>query len=295
MSLNQEQVNLLLTPLAPGRVRSLSGNSHLEAWDVRRWLLRIFGWGGWDFTVISAEVVSERSVWDENNPLKGRHTVVYRVLGRLTIKDPEGNVVAVFEDGAVGDGINQPSLNDAHDFALKTALSQALKRCAVNLGDQFGLSLYSKGSTTAVVGRSIAHSIVSVHETNEQVESGELDPETPAADPTPAAVEVAPPPPAEGQVGSPSHPDADGTAGPHPTEEEVAAAKEEAVRALRVRILDALQERNRSHALQHLTRIGLEAGQQGLMQQPTSSPAGVPMSVSVLLDEAIKIVTRKGA
>jgi hypothetical protein len=40
---------------------------------------------------------------------------------------------------------------DVHDMAIKTAESQALKRCATNLGDQFGLSLYRNGSADPVV------------------------------------------------------------------------------------------------------------------------------------------------
>jgi len=58
---------------------------------------------------------------------------------------------------AIGDATNQPGLADAHDLALKTADSQALKRAAVNMGDQFGLSLYNNGSFDPVVNRSLAY------------------------------------------------------------------------------------------------------------------------------------------
>lgn len=174
MSLTRAQVDALLQPLHPSRVRQVQGNAHLEAWDVRRHLLRVFGWGGWDFEVIACDLVSERSKWDEQNPLKGRHTVVYRVLGRLVIKSPDGTVLAQFEDGATGDAANQPSLGDAHDMAMKTAMSQALKRCAMNLGDLFGLGLYNDGKTDAVVGRSLAHEHEPVPATD-HVEGGEME------------------------------------------------------------------------------------------------------------------------
>jgi hypothetical protein len=36
-------------------------------------------------------------------------------------------------------------------MAIKTAESDALKRAAINLGDQFGLSLYNNGATAPVV------------------------------------------------------------------------------------------------------------------------------------------------
>lgn len=58
---------------------------------------------------------------------------------------------------ACGDAINQPSAADAHDLALKTADSQALKRAAVNCGDQFGLSLYNGGTLEPVVLGTLAH------------------------------------------------------------------------------------------------------------------------------------------
>lgn len=178
MSLNGPQVDALLQPLDGKRVRQVQGNSHLEAWDIRRHLLRVFGWGGWAFEIVSCDCILERSVWESekhNETHKGRHTVAYRVLGRLTIKDPSGVVLAVFEDGATGDAQNQPGFADAHDMALKTAMSQALKRCAINLGDRFGLSLYAKGSTAAVVGKSLAHTHSTEHDTVEAVEAGEMD------------------------------------------------------------------------------------------------------------------------
>jgi hypothetical protein len=36
-------------------------------------------------------------------------------------------------------------------MAIKTAESQAFKRAAINLGDQFGLGLYNGGSTASTV------------------------------------------------------------------------------------------------------------------------------------------------
>jgi hypothetical protein len=58
---------------------------------------------------------------------------------------------AIYTEAAVGDSQNNPSRADAHDMAIKTAESQAFKRCAINLGDQFGLSLYNNGGTGSVV------------------------------------------------------------------------------------------------------------------------------------------------
>lgn len=186
MSLTVEQVDALLAPLDSRRVRQVQGNAHLEAWDIRRHLLRVFGWGGWSFEVVSSECILERSKWDEDSTHKGRHTVAYRVVGRLTIHSDDGRVLATFEDGATGDAQNQPGFADAHDMALKTAMSQALKRCAVNLGDRFGLSLYNKGTTGAVVGKSLAHTSQREVEVTHDVAGGELDEQRHADEPTPA-------------------------------------------------------------------------------------------------------------
>lgn len=148
-----EQYAALLKGIHPNRVKQLRGMSHVEAWDIRRSLIRIFGFGGFTVETKSLELVSQT----EGKGKTGRPawTVVYRAEVRLTILGEGGYSrpaeICWFEDAAAGDSVNQPSLGDAHDMAMKTSLSQALKRCAVNLGDQFGLSLYNDGSVHPVV------------------------------------------------------------------------------------------------------------------------------------------------
>lgn len=149
MSLSPEQLNQLYKPINPKRVATRQGKfSYLETWDVLAHLSRIFSFAGWDKEV-DAELLFE----DEAN---GKWTVGYRAKCRLTIRDPEGNFVCVHEDVATGQAINQPSRGDAHDLSLKTAVSDALKRAAKDLGNQYGLSLYQDGSTESVVSRSLA-------------------------------------------------------------------------------------------------------------------------------------------
>jgi hypothetical protein len=153
--LTPAQYDMLLQELPAYRVRQLRGQSHLEAWDVRRTLIRIFGFGGWDLHTKDLALVREIEHPPNQEGGKPRWTVVYRAEVRLVVKNPDGSNGAVFEDAAAGDSQNQPSLGDAHDQAMKTALSQGLKRCAVNLGDQFGMSLYNNGLTNAVVRRTL--------------------------------------------------------------------------------------------------------------------------------------------
>jgi hypothetical protein len=160
--LTAEQLEMLLRSISPNRVQQHQGQSHLEAFDVRRWLTRVFGFGGWSDEILALEMVHQ-SIWpvtdNKGEPVPGKHraTVVYRVTLRLTVKDVHGNVITSWDDAATGEAVNQPTVGDAHDLAVKAAVSQALKRCAVNLGDQFGLSLYNGGSTEPVIVRTLGH------------------------------------------------------------------------------------------------------------------------------------------
>lgn len=147
--LTEQQRTTLLTGIYPGRVQYKQGMSHLEAWDVKRWLDRIFGIG-WDEEYESV-MVNERIT--EKKDGSERYSVTYRAHARITIRSFDGRIIVVKEATAVGHMANLTSYGDAHDFAVKTAESQALKRAVVALGDQFGLSLYNNGSIDPVVIR----------------------------------------------------------------------------------------------------------------------------------------------
>jgi hypothetical protein len=175
------QLRMLHGGINGNRVRNLRGMSHLEAWDVRRQLIRVFGFGGFDIETVSLDLVAER---EKEQGGKSRWTVVYRAQVRLIVKNSAGTAIAYFDDGAAGDSVNQPSLGDAHDMAMKTAFSQALKRCAVNLGDQFGLSLYNDGSQEPVVVFSAAHP---PQEWKPQAQPPEPEPVDPPVRPEPSA------------------------------------------------------------------------------------------------------------
>jgi len=149
MNVTPEQYEVLLKPLAPSRVshRSQGGMklSYLEAWDVKAHLIRVFGFGGWSADVLSADFVFEDK--DE----KGRWNVGYRVIMRLAIHGDDTEFDAASYTEAVVGFATLPSRGEAHDMAVKTAESDALKRAAINLGTQFGLSLYDNGSRNDVV------------------------------------------------------------------------------------------------------------------------------------------------
>lgn len=152
--LSTAQVDVLLRPIRSNRVLSAQNQSHVPAYDVVAHLTRLFGFEGWDKEIVSIELVGEQA------RTEGDRTgwwVTYRCHMRLTIYDQNGQVVKVIEDGATGSSNNQPSYGDAHDLAYKNAISYAIKRCAKDLGDQFGLSLYNRGSQRALVGKIVGH------------------------------------------------------------------------------------------------------------------------------------------
>lgn len=153
MSLFSEPINAaLLAPLDPSRVstRQSSGKklSYLEAWDVKRTLTRIFGFGGWSADVTSVSTVFAQETVMGNG--KAGHKVGHIVTLCLAIH-PDGITSCTFTEAAVGFA-TLPDIGEAYDMSVKTAESDALKRAAINLGDQFGLSLYNNGSTAPVVG-----------------------------------------------------------------------------------------------------------------------------------------------
>lgn len=158
MGLTAAQYEALQAPLSSSRVatrkQGTSGPtlSYLEAWDVKAHLTRIFGYGGW-----SADVVAHGLVFEQEPQGNSKNwNVAYRVTMRLTVHSmgPHSQDVT-YTEVAVG-GAQLPSRWEAHDMAVKTAESDAIKRCAINLGTQFGLSLYDNGSKKDVVGPTLA-------------------------------------------------------------------------------------------------------------------------------------------
>ena len=150
MTLTRPQVEQLLKPINPTRVlRDGKGMSHVSQHDIRAHLNRCFGFANW-----STEITELRCVHDSVKKNKAGNevpAVTYLCRLRLTVFDPQGKPVAAYEEVGTGTSPNLPDFGDAHDFAAKNAVSYALKRCATNLGDQFGLSLYNKGQTDALV------------------------------------------------------------------------------------------------------------------------------------------------
>ncbi|MFH8295105.1 Rad52/Rad22 family DNA repair protein [Streptomyces sp. NPDC018059] len=146
-----EQVDQLASGIDPSRVKHTeNGAAHLEQWDVRRRLNQVFGFGGWADDLTRLQMIRERDYpADQMGPV--RTYVAYLATVRLTILRPDGTRLTWYEDVATGDATSTISPGEAHGDAVKSAVSGALKRAAINLGDQFGLSLYNGGSVLPVV------------------------------------------------------------------------------------------------------------------------------------------------
>jgi hypothetical protein len=164
------QMNQLMMGLNPQRIskRKQGGRdlSYLEAWDVKATLIRVFGFGGF-----SAEAFDAKVVHVENNIRKTsgygkdktEKPIAYDQDGQVTpgtanfrVSVMVGMKLTIHQTGAVyteyaASSQTGPDYGDVLDFAIKTAESDALKRAAINLGTQFGLSLYNNGSTNDVV------------------------------------------------------------------------------------------------------------------------------------------------
>jgi recombination DNA repair RAD52 pathway protein len=152
MRLTPEQTEVLLRGIAPHRVKVRDGMSYVEAYDVRAMMIRVFGFAGWSFVEVSPAVCVFERPREIGPAKKPGFWVAYRAHMALIVHTPEGD--ATYAGSAVGDAIMPDfKLADAHDMALKSAESGALKRAASNLGDQFGLGLYDDGSLNPVVKR----------------------------------------------------------------------------------------------------------------------------------------------
>jgi Rad52/22 family double-strand break repair protein len=168
--ITDDQLAALTAGLNPQRVSSRSQGgrslSYLEAWDVKATLIRMFGFGGFSAEAEDCQIVQiESNVpkttgWGENKreiPIEygtdGQikfGTANFRVTAMVKVKLTIHQTGAVYTEFAASSQTG-PDLGEVSDFAIKTAESDALKRAAIYLGTQFGLSLYDNGSTNDVV------------------------------------------------------------------------------------------------------------------------------------------------
>ncbi|MEV5703062.1 Rad52/Rad22 family DNA repair protein [Streptomyces anthocyanicus] len=273
----QNQVNRLTAPqlrllhrgLDPKRVgKDNKNHAHMEAWDIKRYLLRVFGFAGYDTENRELALVREIEIPGQSSTAPSRWTVVYRAQVRLTVKDVNGRELGHWDGEAVGDSYNQPKIGDAHDMAMKTAASQALKRAATNLGDQFGLSLYNNGSPAPVVGFSAAHPPTEWEKAAEPLPEPNDPPVQPEQDATAGADDESPSPGASDQ--------------PAESLRASAAPSEHLTKLLR-QVADCWNSNN----LLIFNQIGEDGAQHGVLDETFTDKRGAVTTLRTVLDSRI--------
>ena len=151
-----DQATQLLKPIHKTRVLADGkGHSHVSQQDITAHLIRMFEFGNFDIEVMDVGLIFEVERTNDKGELNNRFDVCYRAMVRLSIRNRGGELVQVLENGSTATAQNQ-TRGDAHDLAYKSAISLSIKRAAIGLGDQFGLSLYNKGQLSALVIATLA-------------------------------------------------------------------------------------------------------------------------------------------
>lgn len=134
----------LAQPLDLTRVKKKPGSGHdyIGHADIRRTLNRIFGYGGWGYTTDQVTIVTQAPL-EKDNRTGVQCCALARVTLRLRLADGSWLEKGGTGEGT-GNGYGPTAAVEAPGKAAKEAESDALKRAAINLGDQFGLILYAK-------------------------------------------------------------------------------------------------------------------------------------------------------
>jgi len=138
MAFTEKQMQALTRKLNPKHVRTRVADgktlSYVEGWHVIAEANRIFKPDAWD-----RETIQVKCVWEGTRD--GREACTY--MARVRIRVRAGDLVVVRMGSGTGHGIG-PTRGEAHEFALKTAETDAMKRALATFGNPFGLALYDK-------------------------------------------------------------------------------------------------------------------------------------------------------
>jgi hypothetical protein len=142
MGFSAKQLHALRRDVKREHIRSRISNgrelSYIEGAHAIAEANRIFGFDGWD-----RETVESRCVMAREN--RGTFLVVYTAKVRLTVREDGEKIVR--EGHGCGEARGD-SAGEAHDLALKTAETDAIKRALATFGKPFGLALYHGAKAT---------------------------------------------------------------------------------------------------------------------------------------------------
>lgn len=168
--LTENQQQILMGSLNPARIQERGQGkaklSYLAAWDVKATLIRAFGYGGFSAEALECSIIRIEDNIPKSEWVGGKKTVKqverdqfgnivfgtanFRVTARVQVRLTIHQTGAIYTEWASSSQTG-PDIGEVSDFAIKTAESDALKRAAIYLGTQFGLSLYNAGATADVV------------------------------------------------------------------------------------------------------------------------------------------------
>jgi DNA repair and recombination protein RAD52 len=138
---NQEQLQLLNQELDSSRIKSRSkGNinlSYLEGFDLIETANKVFGYGSWSYDIEKLDHLSTEQNHNQN------FVIAYKAIVKVTVFDKDHIQNISRTDVGTGTGIAKTQ-SEAHEGAVKEAVTDALKRALRSFGNQFGLSLYDK-------------------------------------------------------------------------------------------------------------------------------------------------------
>lgn len=160
--LTRGQVARLLTPVRGDRLEKKQGLTYVPQQEVRAELIRTFGPGRTDHTMHEPTLLYETRLEKDHIqfPKTGKApeywVVAYMVGCTLRAYDYDGFLVYECTEYHAEECAPLPNRGEAHAMALTSAQSYALRRAALNLGDNMGLHLYSGGSTAPLVMNTMA-------------------------------------------------------------------------------------------------------------------------------------------
>lgn len=134
MPLSDDQIKMLDAPLNPAlvKIKPTQGSpKFLEGHEAMNAANRIFGYDGWGYTV------DKQSVIDAPGGALYTALVTVTVAGCQPKQDVGTEIAASRRDG-------EPPTVQAHETAIKGAITDGIKRALRSFGDQFGASLYDK-------------------------------------------------------------------------------------------------------------------------------------------------------
>jgi recombination DNA repair RAD52 pathway protein len=148
--LTDAQVKRTLSPVRSTKIETIQGASYVPHHEVRAELCRMFGPTRWDSQTEELVLVYENEEPNPNKQNETRWRVCYRAAVRLRVRSLDGLPLAEYREWHADESVH-PSRAEAHTNALTSAQSVALRRAAINIGDNMGLHLYDQGSRAGIV------------------------------------------------------------------------------------------------------------------------------------------------